>query len=62
MAVIYSFKFYLWECKLRKTTVTIEAIKKFVAKEIKIMTRLSKMFELRVNNCGLFRVIEMVQG
>jgi hypothetical protein len=62
MAIIYSVKFYLWECKLRKTTVTIEALKKFVTKEIKLMTRLSKMFELMVNSCGLFRVMEMVQG
>jgi hypothetical protein len=54
--------FFLWECKLRKTTVTIEAIKKFVTKEIKIMTRLSKFFELKVNDSGLFRINEMVQG
>jgi hypothetical protein len=52
-AVNNVFKFYIWEMKQRDSLPDLHGLKKFVLKEINIMTKVSKKFELLVKNSTL---------
>jgi hypothetical protein len=52
-AVNNVFKFYIWEMKQRDALPDLTGLKKFVLKEINIMTKVSKKFELLVENSTL---------
>jgi hypothetical protein len=52
-AVNNVFKFYIWEMKQRDALPDLTGLKKFVLKEINVMTKVSKKFELLVENSTL---------
>jgi hypothetical protein len=62
ITVLYLFKFFIWECKLRKSPLNIELLKSFVLKEIKTMSNISKKFEANLGKCDLNLNVQRLQG
>jgi hypothetical protein len=62
ITISYLFKFYIWECRLRKSLPDPEPLKKFVFKELDIMKKVSKFFASKVMGCGLDLNLGRIQG
>jgi hypothetical protein len=51
----YCLKFFVWECKKRKTVPTFEDLKKFLIAELKTMSSVDKKFWTRAGTCTLIQ-------
>jgi hypothetical protein len=53
---------YIWECRLGKTLPDPESFKKYVFKELDLMSRISKFFASKFMGCGLDLSLIRIQG